>query len=117
MRDLLFTIWLKAGKDASKTLELVESLVVSQFEIVSKAGARMIQGSVAGKTFIYQLPDGWSATDFISQLRLVYRQLNIGGASGGVMTEAEINTYVLDTANQVTNMTRARFGSQAGGRY
>lgn len=116
MRDLLFTIWLKAEKDISKTIELVESLVVSQFETVTKGGARMVQASVAGKTFQYELPSGWSATDFIGSLRLVYKQLMTGGASNGQMTETELKNFVLDTSNEVTNVARVRFGAISGGR-
>ena len=117
MRDLLFVIWLKAGKDISKTIELVESLVVAQFETVSEGGARMVQATVAGKTFQYELPDNWSDTDFMSTLRLCYKQLMTGGASGGEMTEAEVNAYILDSDNQVTNTVKARFAHTAGGRY
>ena len=117
MRDLLFVIWLKAGKDVSKVIQLVEALVVSQFETVSEGGARMVQATVAGKTFQYELPEKWSVTDFISTLRMVYKQLLTGGASGGEMTEAEINAYILDTTEQVTNVTKARFAHSAGSRY
>jgi len=116
MRDLLFTIWLKADKDVSNTIKLVESLVVAQFDTVSKGGARIVQASVAGKNFQYELPQGWSASDFISSLRLVYKQLKTGGASGGAMTETELNAFVLDTSNEVTNVARVRFGAITGGR-
>jgi hypothetical protein len=86
MRDLLFVIWLKAGKDISKTIELVESLVVAQFETVSEGGARMVQATVAGKTFQYELPDNWSVTDFMSTLRLCYKQLMTGGATKEIVS-------------------------------
>jgi len=117
MRDLLFVIWLKAGKDISKTIELVESLVVAQFETVSEGGARMVQATVAGKTFQYELPDNWSVTDFMSTLRLCYKQLMTGGASGGQMTEDELQSFVLDSNNQVTNVAKARFAHNPGSRY
>jgi len=117
MRSLLFVIWIKASKDAATALAIIETLAVGEFDTQSRGGARIVSANVAGKQFQYELPPGWSASDFIEQLRLLYKVVTTGGASGGQMTDSEMNEYVVDAANQVTNVSKARFADQAGSRY
>jgi len=33
------------------------------------------------------------------------------------MTDTEMGNYVIDAGNQVTNVSKARFADQSGGRY
>lgn len=117
MRSLLFVIWIKSSKDAATALSIIETLALGEFDTQSRGGARIVSANVAGKQFQYELPADWSAQDFIEQLRLLYKVVTTGGASGGQMTDSEIGTYVIDADNQVTNVTKARFADQAGGRY
>jgi len=117
MRSLLFVIWIKASKDAATALAIIETLAVGEFDTQSRGGARIVSANAAGKQFQYELPPGWSASDFIEQLRLLYKVVTTGGASGGQMTDSEMNEYVVDAANQVTNVSKARFADQAGSRY
>lgn len=117
MRSLLFVIWIKASKDAATALSIIETLAVGEFDTQSRGGARIVSANVAGKQFQYELPADWSASDFIEQLRLLYRVVTTGGASGGQMTDSEMNDYVIDAGNQVTNISKARFADQSGGRY
>ena len=117
MRSLLFVIWIKAAKDAVAALAIIETLALGEFETQSRGGARIVSANVAGKQFQYELPSEWSATDFIEQLRMLYKVVTTGGASGGQMTDAEMASYVIDADNEVTNVTKARFADQAGGRY
>ena len=117
MRSLLFVIWIKAAKDAVAALAIIETLALGEFETQSRGGARIVSANVAGKQFQYELPPEWSATDFIEQLRMLYKVVTTGGASGGQMTDAEMASYVIDADNEVTNVTKARFADQAGGRY
>ena len=79
--------------------------------------ASLILSRAAGRGLSQLLPPGWSASDFIEQLRLLYKVVTTGGASGGQMTDSEMNEYVVDAANQVTNVSKARFADQAGSRY
>jgi len=117
MRSLLFVIWIKASKDAATALAIIETLAVGEFDTQSRGGARIVSANVAGKQFQYELPPGWSASDFIEQLRLLYKVVTTGGASGGQMTDSEMNEYVVDAANQVTNVSKARFADKAGSRH
>ena len=117
MRSLLFVIWIKSSKDAATALAIIETLALGEFDTQSRGGARIVSANVAGKQFQYELPPGWSSSDFIEQLRLLYKVVTTGGASGGQMTDSEMNEYVVDAANQVTNVSKARFADQAGGRY
>ena len=116
MRALLFAIWIKAGKDAASTIALVESLVSGEFDTISKGGARIVSANVAGKQFTYELPPNWSSSDFIEMLRQLYKLLTTGGTSGEAMTDTQLEGYVVDEGNQVTNVTKARFAQYAGGR-
>lgn len=117
MRDLLFAIWIKAGKDAASCLALVESMVAGEYETLSRGGARIVSANVAGKQFTYELPTGWSSTEFIGALRQIYKLLTIGGVSGGAMTDAELQSYAIDAEDEVTNVTKARFAQYAGRRF
>ena len=108
MRSLLFTLWIQSDKSVSATLALLEQLTIAQLETVQQGGARMINASLAGKSFSYELPPNWGAFDFSEIIRLAYKTIKIGGASGGEMTEAELETYVLDGNNEVTDTTTAR---------
>jgi hypothetical protein len=116
MRSLLFVIWIKSAKDAATALSIIETLALGEFDTQSRGGARIVSANVAGKQFQYELPADWSATDFIEQLRLLYKVVTTGGASGGQMTDAEMEAYVIDAGNQVTNVAKARFADEAGGR-
>jgi hypothetical protein len=108
MRSLLFTLWIQSDKSVSATLALLEQLTIAQLETVQQGGARMINASLAGKSFSYELPPNWGAFDFSEMIRLAYKTIKIGGASGGEMTEAELETYVLDGNNEVTDTMTAR---------
>ena len=108
MRSLLFTLWLRSDKSLSATLTLLEQLAVAQYDTVEQGGARMVNASLSGKQFSYELPDHWSAFDFCEQIRYAYKTIKTGGASGGEMTEAELETYVLDTNDEMTDTIIAR---------
>jgi hypothetical protein len=108
MRSLLFTLWIQSDKSVSATLALLEQLTIAQLETVQQGGARMINASLAGKSFSYELPPNWGAFDFSEMIRLAYKTIKIGGASGGEMTEAELETYVLDGNDEVTDTFIAR---------
>jgi hypothetical protein len=108
MRSLLFTLWIQSDKSVSATLALLEQLTIAQLETVQQGGARMINASLAGKSFSYELPPNWGAFDFSEMIRLAYKTIKIGGASGGEMTEAELETYVLDGNDEVTDTLTAR---------
>mgnify|MGYP005863662823 CR=1 FL=1 len=116
MRSLFFAIWVKSGRNMATALTLIDTLVMGEFETQSRGGARIVNASVAGKQFTYELPPGWSASEFIENLRSIYKILKTGGASGGQLTDAEAEAFVIDAGDQVTNVTRARFADSAGGR-
>ena len=111
MRALLFTIWIQSDKSVTATLALLEQLTVAQIETVQQGGARMINASLSGKSFSYELPPNWGAFDFSEMIRLAYKRVSLGGASGGQMTDAELQTYVLDANNEVTDTMTARVSS------
>lgn len=108
MRPLIFTLWLRSDKSVTATLSLLEQLAIAQFETVQQGGARMINASLSGKSFSYELPPNWGAFDFSEHIRLAYKVIKTGGATSGQMTEAELEAYVLDTANEVTDTITAR---------
>ena len=111
----MFAIWIKAGKDSANSLALVESLAAGEYDTLSEGGARIVSANVAGKQFNYELPDGWSSTDFIANLRQLYKLLTTCGANG-LMTDDELESYVVDSGNQVTSVSKARFADYAGRR-
>ena len=108
MRALLFTIWLNSSKSVSATLTLLEQLAVAQFETVQQGGARMIRASLSGKSFDYELPANWGAFDFTEQIRLAYKCIKTGGTDGAEMTDAQLEAYVIDSNDEVTDTMTAR---------
>jgi|TARA_B100001094_G_C17940669_1_gene675417 hypothetical protein len=108
MRSLLFTLWIQADKSVSTIVTLLEQLTVAQVETVQQGGARMVNASLSGKSFSYELPANWGAFDFCEHIRMAYKTIETGGATGGQMTEAELKTYVLDTNDEVTDTMTAR---------
>jgi hypothetical protein len=108
MRSLLFTLWIQSDKSVSATLALLEQLTIAQLETVQQGGARMINASLAGKSFSYEMPPNWGAFDFSEMIRLAYKYIKTGGATGGEMTEAELEAYVLDTNDEITDTIIAR---------
>jgi len=111
MRALLFTLWIQSDKSVTATLALLEQLTVAQLETVQQGGARMINASLSGKSFSYELPPNWGAFDFSEMIRLAYKRVSLGGASSGQMTDAELQTYVLDANDEVTDTMTARVSS------
>lgn len=108
MRSLLFTLWIQADKSVSATLALLEQLTLAQRETVQQGGARMINASLSGKSFSYELPPNWSWDEFLNYLRLAYKTIKTGGASDGQMTDAELEDYVLDVNDEQTDTILAR---------
>ena len=108
MRALLFTLWIQSDKSVTSTLALLEQITKAQLETVQQGGARMINASLSGKSFSYELPPNWGAFQFEEMIWQAYRRISLGGASGGQMTDAELQTYVLDANDEVTDTIVAR---------
>ncbi len=108
MRALLFTIWIQSAKSASATITLLEALATAQFETVQQGGARMIRASLSGKSFDYELPPNWGVFEFQESIRFAYKTVATGGTSGAQMTDAQLQAYVLDTSDEVTDTLIAR---------
>ncbi len=108
MRSLLFTLWILSDKSVTATIALLEELTKGQLETVQQGGARMINASLAGKSFSYELPANWGAFEFNMMLMECYKILTTKGLNGGQMTDSQLNSYVLDTKNEVTDTMLAR---------
>jgi hypothetical protein len=118
MRDLLFTLWIQAEKSADDTLKLIEDITTQQYEVLTQGGARIIRASVAGKSFDYQLPSDWSASDFTESLREAYKQIKKGGTDGAQMTDSELEDWVLDSNGEVTDSVQMRVAlTNSGNRF
>lgn len=110
MRALLFTIWIQADKSVSQTVILLEKLAIAQIETIEQGGARMIRASLSGKSFDYELPPNWGAFEFTEQIRIAYKTVKTGGTDGAQMTDAQLEAYILDTADEVTDTMLVRIG-------
>ena len=108
MRALLFTLWIQSDKSVTATLALLEQLTVAQLETVQQGGARMINASLSGKSFSYEMPPNWGAFDFTEMIRMGYKLIKTGGLNGGEMTEEQLEAYVLDSSNEVVDTMVAR---------
>ena len=111
MRALLFTIWICADKSVTATLDLLHVLIKKQYESVEMGGSKMINASLSGKSFSYELPPNLAMFQFEDMLQKAYSRVLLGGATGGQMTDAELQTYVLDANNEVTDTMTARVSS------
>tara|TARA_R110000772_G_scaffold208875_1_gene319421 strand:+ start:153 stop:500 length:348 start_codon:yes stop_codon:yes gene_type:complete len=111
MRALLFTIWIQADESVTSTLALLKQLTKAQMETVNQGGGRMINASLSGKSFSFELPDNWQPFQFEAMIWQAYRRISLGGASGGQMTDAELQTYVLDANDEVTDTLTARIAN------
>ena len=111
MRALLFTIWVSADKSVTSTTALLDVLIKKQYETVEMGGSKMINASLSGKSFSYEIPPNLGMLQFEEMLRLAYKRVLLGGASGGQMTDAELQTYVLDANNEVTDTMTVRLSN------
>ena len=73
----------------------------------------MINASLSGKQFSYELPPNWGAFDFTEMIRLAYKTIKVGGASNGEMTDAELEAYVIDSSNEVTDTMTVRVSTNS----
>ena len=108
MRALLFTIWVCADKSVTSVIALLDVLIKRQYESVEMGGSKMINASLSGKSFSYELPPNLGILQFEEMLRVAYKTVLLGGATGGQMTDAELQTYVLDANDEVTDTIIAR---------
>jgi len=115
MRALLFTVWIHSGKTATSTINALETLAQGQFETVTHGGARMVRASLSGKSFDYEMPANWGSNDFIESVRVAYKRVLIQGAAGQ-MTDTELQDFVLDSNNQVTDFYSVRVSNANYGR-
>lgn len=109
MRDFIFSIWSKVGKTSDATVAALESLAAKQYTTAEQGGRVVVSASVQGKSFTYEIPEGQTSMDFLEQCRGSWRQILIGGPTGGQRTDAELLAYLLDADGEVTNTTLASF--------
>ena len=57
-RVLLFSLWLKASKNAQALVLLLEAIAQGQATVFENGGRTMVSASVAGKSFSYQVTSG-----------------------------------------------------------
>lgn len=57
-RALLFSLWLKASKNAQALVLLLEAIAQGQATVFENGGRTMVSASVAGKSFSYQVTSG-----------------------------------------------------------
>ena len=111
MRSFIFTVWVHVSKTAQATIAGLEELAGNQYETAKQGGRYVVSASVQGKSFTYELPAGTSSAEFAESCREAWRMIKIGGASNGQMTDAELETYLLDAGGEVTNTTVASFNN------
>ena len=117
MRAFIFTVWVHVGETAALTIAGIKELAGRQYTVAEQGGRYVVSASVQGKSFTYELPAGQTATEFSEQCREAWRMIKIGGASNGVMTDAELEAYLLDTTGEVTNVTVASFNQRDNNGY
>tara|TARA_R110002020_G_scaffold163977_1_gene350293 strand:+ start:104 stop:451 length:348 start_codon:yes stop_codon:yes gene_type:complete len=106
MRAFLFTIWIKAGKSAVQTIELLEQLAAKQYSIAEQGGRYVVSATVQGKSFTYELPEDETPYDFIQLCYDAWRLVR-------GMTDQELEDFIVDADNEVTNVTQATFSKNA----
>ena len=109
MRAFIFSVWVHVGKTSAATIAALETLAAKQYTTAEQGGRYVVSATVQGKSFTYELPDGMNGAAFLESVRDSWRMLNIGGASGGEMTDAELRAYLLDADGEVTDRTVAAF--------
>ena len=62
-RVLLFSLWLKASKNAQALVLLLEAIAQGQATVFENGGRTMVSASVAGKSFSYQVTSGITPVD------------------------------------------------------
>lgn len=117
MRAFLFIIWIHSQKQVSHMITTLENLTKANYEIVSQNGRQIVSASVQGKQFTYDIPDGYSVSDFQQLLQESYSFIKTGGASGGQMTDTEMENYAIDKDREVTSVARARFSNNTNSNY
>jgi len=109
MRAFIFSVWVHVKKTSDATLEALESLAAKQYTTAEAGGKVVVSATVQGKSFTYEIPPGQSASDFLQLAYNSWRMVKIGGASGGQMTDAELEAYLIDVSGEVTDRTVAVF--------
>ena len=109
MRDFIFSIWAKVGKTSDATVAALESLAAKQYTTAEQGGRVVVSASVQGKSFTYEIPEGQTSMDFLEQCRGSWRQILIGGSTGGQKTDAELLAYLLDADGEVTDRSVVSF--------
>lgn len=109
MRAFIFSVWIAAEKSAAATVTALESLSAQHYTVAQQGGKQMLSATVQGKSFTYEIPPGIDSTHFAGLAYEAWKQIRKGGASAGVMTDEELESFLEDSANEVTSVTRARF--------
>jgi hypothetical protein len=109
MRAFIFSVWAHVGEKSENTLEALKSLAAKQYSVAEQGGRYVISASSQGKSFTWELPPGETPASFTETAYDAWRMLKIGGASGGQMTDAELEAYVVDAGGQYTDTVIATF--------
>lgn len=86
-RDIIFPLWLAAGKDQSRTLAAVESTAAGLSSVVQRAGKTLISSTIQGQSFNFQLPGGMTEMEVVGVMRRAWVDIKD-------MTDSELQTWL-----------------------
>ncbi len=109
MRAFIFSVWAHVGSTSADTLAALKDLAARQYTVAEQGGRHVVSASLQGKSFTYEMPAGQTGMDFTQMCYDAWRQLTIGGASGGWMTDDELDLFLSDKDGENTNVTVATF--------
>tara|TARA_B100000749_G_scaffold280793_1_gene278820 strand:+ start:3714 stop:4058 length:345 start_codon:yes stop_codon:yes gene_type:complete len=112
MRAFIFQVWVHAGKTYALTLAALETLASNQFDTAEQGGRVIVSSTVQGQSFTWEIPEGQTPADFSQIVYESWSFIQKGGTSGAAMTDAQLEAYLVDAGNEVTDRTVGVFAQQ-----
>ncbi len=107
VKTFAFQVYCAAGKDWPQAATLCEQLAAAQFTVAQANGAALINVSLNGKTFGWQVDPAWTVSDIAEVARRTWGLIQTSLGPSPAATVADLTAFV---SSPTPSRTYARWG-------
>ena len=94
VKTFAFQVWCSAGKDWTQAATLCEQLASNQFTVAQANGAALINVSLNGKTFGWQVDPAWTVSDIAEVARRTWALIQTAIGPNPTATVDDLTAFV-----------------------
>lgn len=107
IKTFTFQVYCAAGKDWTQAAALCEQLAAAQFTVAQAGGAALINVSLNGKTFGWQVDPSWTISEIAANARGTWALIQSAIGTNPTMTLDDLTAFIVSST---PSRTYARWG-------